>query len=129
MEIRKIKENDYEKYIKGVKNSNFFQSVEWAKFKSQSEWKMDLVGFYEDKKLVGVSSLLSRNLPLIKKKMFYAPRGFVTDYSDFDMLKKITVDYDVDNYSYMEIPKEVLNANKIDLIILIRGVKYTINLK
>ena len=44
-------------------------------------------------------------------------------------LKKINVDYNVDNYSYMEIPKEVLNANKIELIILIRGVKYTINLK
>ena len=92
MEIKKIKENEYEKFIKGVENSNFFQSVEWAKFKSQSEWKMDLIGMYEDKKLIGVSSLLSRKLPIIKKKMYYAPRGFVTDYSNFDNLKKITVE-------------------------------------
>ena len=44
-------------------------------------------------------------------------------------LKKIDVDFDKDNYAYMEIPKEIENANKIDLIILIRGIKYTINLK
>ena len=44
-------------------------------------------------------------------------------------LKKIKVDYDVDNYSYMELTNEVLKANKIDLIVLIRGIKYTFNLK
>lgn len=44
-------------------------------------------------------------------------------------LNKIDVDYDIDNYSYMELTNEVLKANKIDLIILIRGIKYTFNLK
>lgn len=44
-------------------------------------------------------------------------------------LKKINVKYEIDDYSYLEIPSEVEKANKIDLIILIRGVKYTINLK
>ncbi len=44
-------------------------------------------------------------------------------------LEKVNVDYEKDNYAYLEIPSEVEQANKIDLIILIRGVKYTINLK
>ena len=44
-------------------------------------------------------------------------------------LNKVDVDYDIQNYSYFEIPKDVENANKIDLILLIRGIKYTINLK
>ena len=44
-------------------------------------------------------------------------------------LNKIDMDYDIQDSYFLEIPKEVENANKIDLIILIRGVKYTINLK
>ncbi len=44
-------------------------------------------------------------------------------------LNKIDVEYDRDNYSYMELTKEVTKANKIELILLIRGVKYTFNLK
>ncbi len=44
-------------------------------------------------------------------------------------LKKINVNYETNNYSYLEIPKEVRYSNKADLIILIRGIKYTINLK
>lgn len=41
----------------------------------------------------------------------------------------IQVDYDNDKYSYIEVPKELENANKIELILTIRGVKYTIVLK
>lgn len=44
-------------------------------------------------------------------------------------MTKINVGFETENYSYMEIPKEVQEATKVDLIILIRGIKYTINLK
>ena len=44
-------------------------------------------------------------------------------------LNKIDISYDIQDYTYMEIPKDVENANKINLILLIRGVKYTISLK
>ncbi len=90
MEIKKIQEKEYEKYVKNTINSNFFQSVEWAKFKALGEWDMDLIGFYDGNKLVGASTLLSRKVPILKKKMYYAPRGFVTDYSNLDQLQSIT---------------------------------------
>ena len=44
-------------------------------------------------------------------------------------LNKIGVKYETDKYSYLEMPSEVMEANKIEFIILIRGVKYTFNLK
>ena len=44
-------------------------------------------------------------------------------------LKKINVSYEKDKYAYLELPSEVKDANKVDLILLIRGVKYTFNLK
>lgn len=40
-------------------------------------------------------------------------------------LTKIKADYDKSNYAYLQIPKSIETANKIELILLIRGVKYT----
>lgn len=45
------------------------------------------------------------------------------------LIKISDSDFSPDNYSYFEVPTELKNANKIDLIILIRGSKYTFNLK
>ena len=44
-------------------------------------------------------------------------------------LTKIDVEFNKDSYAYMEVNKEIEKANKIDLIFLIRGKKYTITLK
>ena len=44
-------------------------------------------------------------------------------------LTKMNLDFKSDTYTYMEVPFEVSLANKMVLIIQIRGVKYTINLK
>ena len=44
-------------------------------------------------------------------------------------LNKIGVKYETDKYSYLEMPNEVLLANKIEFLIVIRGIKYTFNLK
>lgn len=41
----------------------------------------------------------------------------------------IETSYVNEKYSYVEVPYELYNAEKIDLNILIRGIKYTINLK
>lgn len=41
----------------------------------------------------------------------------------------IDTKYQRDTYTYIEVPKEVENAEKLDLIITIRGIKYTIDLK
>lgn len=41
----------------------------------------------------------------------------------------IDTSYVNETYSYIEVPYELHNADKIDLNILIRGIKYTINLK
>ena len=44
-------------------------------------------------------------------------------------IQNINVKYNNDSISYFEIPSEVKNADKINLILLIRGIKYTIILK
>lgn len=44
-------------------------------------------------------------------------------------LKPLKSDFNKSKYSYFEVPKEVEDATEIKLILTIRGIKYTINLK
>ncbi len=90
MKLVEIKEKEYDKFISKFDKCNFFQSVQWAKFKSKTEWNMEIVGLVDNKEVKAASILLSRKLPLINKKMYYSPRGFVIDYTDLDLLNQFT---------------------------------------
>lgn len=90
MKLVEIEENEYNQFIKKIDKYNFFQSVEWAKFKSKTGWEMSIVGLLDNKEIVAATTLLSRKLPVINKKMFYAPRGFVIDYDNFELLGEFT---------------------------------------
>ena len=88
-----------------------------AKFKSRLELDDSL---YINKKIKTAADLLD----------FYGIIRYRYQGNYYEVkLSKIAVDFDIQNYSYLEIPLEVKEANKIDLILLIRGIKYTINLK
>lgn len=90
MKLVEIKEKEYEKFICKFDRYNFFQSIEWAKFKAKTEWSMNIVGLVDNKEVKAASILLSRKIPMINKKMYYSPRGFVIDYNDFDLLDEFT---------------------------------------
>ena len=90
MEIKNISEIEYENFIKEYTDILFFQSVEWAKFKSKTNWDMEIIGLFEGENLKAASILLSQKLPFIKRKMYYCPRGFVIDYSNYDLIKEYT---------------------------------------
>lgn len=69
---------------------HFLQTSEWGEFKSLHEWNMHRVGFEKNGEIVACSLLLSRNIPGLNKKILYAPRGFVLNYGDKDILKQFT---------------------------------------
>lgn len=54
----------------------------------------------------------------------YTSQGYVKTYN----LNKIDIKYNKDKVAYLEVPASIKYASKIDLIINIRGKKYTINL-
>ena len=91
MIIKKISEKEYEEYISHYDNILFFNSVEWAKFKSKTNWNMEIIGLFDHEKLKVASILLSQKLPFLKRKMYYCPRGFVLDYSNLDLIKEFTI--------------------------------------
>ena len=86
-----IEKKKYDKFVKTHSKSHFLQSYVWGEFaKKEKHLTPHYVGL-EDKKgnLVAVSLLLQKHLPL-KYSYFYAPRGFVLDYSDRKVLKEFT---------------------------------------
>lgn len=56
--------------------------------------------------------------------LYYSAQGYEKTIN----INKIDVKYNKESVSYIEVPAEVKNATKLDLIINIRGKKYTINL-
>ena len=54
----------------------------------------------------------------------YTSQGYIKTYN----LNQIDVKYNKDKVAYLEVPASIKYASKIDLIVNIRGKKYTINL-
>lgn len=89
MELVTLSEKEFEKFAKKHEQANFHQTIEWGKLKENNNWKMHLVGLKDDKKVIAASLLLSKMTP-IKRQMFYAPRGFLINYSNYEVLKTFT---------------------------------------
>ncbi len=90
-----LEKDEYEDFVINHKTkSHFLQSYEWGEF---SKEKKNLYPYYlglidDNKKIVAATLLLKKSLPL-GLCYFYAPRGFVIDFSNqelvLDMTRKI----------------------------------------
>lgn len=89
MELVKLKKEEFEKFVLNSNQASFYQTYEWGELKKENGWDMHLIGLKDKKKIKAASLILSKNTP-IGKKMFYAPRGFIIDYNDFELLKEFT---------------------------------------
>lgn len=89
MKFLQLTEQEFENFAKNHEQASFYQTLNWGKLKEGNGWKMHLVGVKEKKKVIAATLLLSKSTP-IKKNMFYAPRGFLIDYNNFELLKFFT---------------------------------------
>ena len=89
MEFRKLTEKEFDNFASKHKNSSFNQNSYWGKLKKSNNWEYTCLGLVDNKKIVAATLLLSKMTP-VKKKMFYAPRGFLIDYKNYDLLKEFT---------------------------------------
>lgn len=80
-----ISRKEYDKFVKNFSSTSFMQTSSWSNVKNT--WECSLVGMYEGKKLVCAAMVLKRNL-FLGKKLFYAPRGFVIDYTNKKLLNE-----------------------------------------
>ncbi|HIT21977.1 MAG TPA: peptidoglycan bridge formation glycyltransferase FemA/FemB family protein [Candidatus Scybalousia intestinigallinarum] len=89
--IENIEKEKYEKFVKNHPKSHFLQSYAWGEFaKEEKNLTPHYVGLENDKhQLVAATLLLEKHLPL-GYCYLYAPRGYVIDFKDFELLKTFT---------------------------------------
>lgn len=90
MELVTLTDKEFNHYVSNHSQATFLQTLSWANLKKENGWDHVLLGFKEKKKVIAAVMLLSKQTP-VKKKMFYAPRGFVLDYENDNLLKEFTL--------------------------------------
>ena len=90
MEIIELERNEFIEFSKNYPYSTFFQSPHWIDVKKDNGWDGKIVGVKENNKIVAASILLFKNVKFINKKIVYAPRGFLLDYSNHELIKEFT---------------------------------------
>ena len=82
-------EEEIRRFIENNKRAHFLQSPEWAKVKT--EWEHEYAIVRDEKEQIkGVMSILLRKVPIFHRYIMYAPRGFVCDEHDKDILLGLT---------------------------------------
>lgn len=90
--ISNINKEMYESFVKTNKNkSHFLQSYAWGEFaKKEKNLIPHYVGLINDKnKLLCATLLLQKKLPL-GYSYFYAPRGYIIDFTNTELVKEFT---------------------------------------
>lgn len=90
----KLIELDKDRYDEYVKNhpykAHFLQSLPWGEFASiKKGLKAYYMGLVDNDNILGATLLLEKKMPL-NKCYLYAPRGFVLDYKDKELVNNFT---------------------------------------
>ena len=89
MKIQEISKEIFEEFAKNHILKNFFQTSEYGEIMTHSEFSVMYVGGYEKDNLVAASLILYKSIaPSIKYG--YAPRGFLINYYDTELLKNFS---------------------------------------
>jgi len=91
MEIIELERKEFIEFSKNYPYSTFFQSPHWIDVKKDNGWNGKIVGVKNNNKIIAASILLFKNVKYVNKSIVYAPRGFLLDYSDFELVKEFTV--------------------------------------
>ena len=89
MEFVTLSEDEFLEYADNCPINSFFQMPLWAEVKKDNGWDSYYVGLKDEGKIVAAALLLSKKIKFFKN-MFYAPRGFLLDYNNLEILEEFT---------------------------------------
>ena len=90
MELRELTRKEFDSYALNHPLSSFQQTSFWGRFMEGDKFHAYYVGGFIKEHLVGASLLLSYEIKKDKARLFYAPRGFLIDYKNEELLKEFT---------------------------------------
>ena len=114
MELRELTKKEFDQFALNHPLGSFQQTSFWGRFMEGDKFHAYYVGGFIKEHLVGASLLLSYERKKGKERLFYAPRGFLIDYKNEELLKEFTE----------EVKKFIIEKHgvflKIDPYILVR---------
>jgi len=92
MKLVNLSKEEFKKFADKHPQITFHQTEEWANLKKVNGWDSYYVGLKDNNKIIAGALLLAKSVPIINKKMFYSPRGFLIDYNNYELLKEFTIE-------------------------------------
>ncbi|MCI8777786.1 MAG: aminoacyltransferase [Bacilli bacterium] len=89
MEFIELNKKQFQRLQDNFSNSNYCQTTAWGDLKNITGWKSHYVGVMKDNSVICLALLISKCL-FLKKSIFYAPRGFLTTYNNYEILEFFT---------------------------------------
>lgn len=90
--LEELTKEEFNEYASKHPLNMFFQSSYWGELKSITGWKHFMVGIKNDGKIEAATLILGKKIPIFKRYIYYAPRGFLIDYNNTELLKKFTLE-------------------------------------
>lgn len=90
MKLVNLNKKEFKEFVDASEQITFHQTIQWAHLKKKNNWQAYYIGLKDDKKIAAAALLLSKTVPIIKKKIFYSPRGFIINYHDHNLLNEFT---------------------------------------
>ena len=90
MKLVELNKKEFEEFTKNSEQNNVYQTRSWGIFEKSNGWHTYYVGLDDKGKIKAATLILSKEVPLIKKRIFYCPRGFIINYKDIELLKIFT---------------------------------------
>lgn len=90
MKLKELTKEEFKNWADSNPQISFHQTKNWGDLKKENGWKPYLLGLKDSNNNIQAATLLLSKKTPVKKNMFYAPRGFLIDYSNFELLKTFT---------------------------------------
>ena len=90
--LEELTKEEFNEYASKHPLNMFFQSSYWGELKSITGWKHFMVGIKNDGKIEAATLILGKKIPIFNRYIYYAPRVFLIDYNNTELVKKFTLE-------------------------------------
>lgn len=111
MKLKNLSIFEFDEYAKNHPLGSYHQSSSYALLMSEQGYEYDLLGFVDDNDNIKAASLILYKKLGMFNRYGYAPKGFLIDYYDVDLLKEFTKAlkkyYYKKNFAFIKINPEI----------------------
>lgn len=90
--LERLTEYEFDTFARKHEQSTFFQCSKWGNLKASNGWIPHMVGIKEGTKIKAATLLLAKKIPVFNRYIFYAPRGFLINYKNEELLNRFVIE-------------------------------------